>query len=285
MSMARLSGVPVGGVQAARRPYPKPAGPESTARAAPVIVLTSACSGADWLLSLLDRHPDLSCTSGTGILPLCEQAAAVWRNADGQAGGPLSPLAAASTRALASGIITSVLAREGKRRWCEAATAPPRTAETFLQIYPGTSVLCLHRACPDVVRAILRASPWGIAGGGFAPFISAHPGSTVAALAGYWAAQTGDLLAFERAHPEACLRVRYEDLAAAPGDTLGKVASFAGIGEIGQQAAPRAENGAVAAAEPGNPAPQGPLPVGQIPLALLTRVNDLLQKLDYPPLR
>jgi hypothetical protein len=285
MTMARSSGLPVGGVQAARRPYPKPAGPESTARAAPVIVLTSACSGADWLLSLLDRYPDLSCTSGTGILPLCEQAAAVWRKADGQADGPLSALGAASTRALASGIITSVLAREGKRRWCEAATAPPRTAETFLQLYPGTSVLCLHRAYPEVVRAIIRASPWGIVGGAFAPFISAHPASTVAALAGYWATQTGDLLAFERAHPQACLRVRYEDLATAPDDTLGKIASFAGIGGIGHQAAPSAEHGTVAAAEPGNPAPQVPLPTDQIPPALLTRVNDLLLQLDYPPLR
>jgi hypothetical protein len=287
MTTARSSGLPHG-IQAARRPYPKPVSLAKAPRTAPVIVLTSAGSGADRLLSLLDRHPELSCTSGTGILPLCEQAAAVWRKADGQADGPLSALAAASARALASGIITSMLARDGKRRWCEVATAAPRTAETFLQLYPETSVVCLHRACPDVVRAILRASPWGIAGPVFAPYVRAHPASTVAALAGYWAAQTGDLLAFERAHPQVCLRVRYEDLATAPDDTIEKIAFFGGIGDvggIGRQALPRAEHVTVAASEPGDPVPQSPLPAEQIPPALLARVNDLLQQLDYPPLR
>jgi hypothetical protein len=237
----------------------------TVARAAPVIVLTSACSGADSLLSLLERHPELSCTSGTGILPLSALAAA--------------------TRALASSIITSVLAREGKRRWCEAATAPPRTAETFLQLYPQTSVLCLHRACPDVVHAILQVSPWGIAGPAFAPFISAHPASTVAALTSYWAGQTAELLAFERAHPEACLRVRYEDLAAAPDDTRGKIALFAGLGDTGYPKAPPAEHATAAAAESGHPTPRVPFPADQIPPALLTRANGLLQQLDYPPLR
>ena len=104
--------------------------PNSDVRDAPVVVLTYAHSGAARLQSLLASHPDLACTSGTGILPLCEQAAITWRSADDRAGMTLSPLALASVRALATGIITSMLIRTGKRRWCELATASPMSAET-----------------------------------------------------------------------------------------------------------------------------------------------------------
>jgi len=52
-----------------------------------VIVLAPAYSGAGTLRSLLEGHPDLACTAGTGLLPLCEQALATWRSADGRPAG------------------------------------------------------------------------------------------------------------------------------------------------------------------------------------------------------
>jgi hypothetical protein len=128
-----------------------------------VIVLASAYSGAGWLRTLLDGHPDLACASGTGILPLCQQAMAAWRSADGRAARSPSLLAVTATRALASTIITSVLAREGKRRWCEVATTSAQAAEAFLRLYPATKFLCVYRACPAVIRAALDAAPWGLA--------------------------------------------------------------------------------------------------------------------------
>jgi len=152
---------------------------------APVIVLTYAHAGAEHLRPLLAGHLDLACTSGTGLLPLCQQAATTWRHVEGQPGSALSELAAASIRALATSVITTVLAQTGKRRWCEFATAPPRSTETFLRLYPGTRIICLHRGCADVIRAALHASPWGLSGTSFAPFTAAYPGSTVAALAAY----------------------------------------------------------------------------------------------------
>ena len=186
--------------------------PGSATSDAPVIVLGSPYAGAAGLRALLARQPDLACTSGTGLLPLCEQAMTTWRIADGRAAGPPSRLAVTTTRALAASVITSVLAREGKRRWCEMAAANPPAAETFLMLYPGTRFLCLHRACPGVVRAALDASPWGIADPVFAPFTLAYPASTLAALTAYWVTYTRTVLAFEAAHPQACLRVRFEDL-------------------------------------------------------------------------
>jgi hypothetical protein len=248
-----------------------------------VVVLSYPYSGAERWWSLLAPHPELACTLGTGILPLCEQAAASWRFTDGKANGPLSPLAVTSIRALATSIITCLLARTGKRRWCEFSAAPPGSTGTFGQLYPGTRFVCLHRACPDVIQAALHASPWGLASPAFAPFTAAYPGSTVAALTAYWIARTQPLLDFEDTHPDSCLRVRYEDLDADP--RAAGLFAFLGLDNPDHGTPSPA-----AAAWPGTdtapvgPAPRSPFPVGQLPLPLLAHANDLTEKLGYPPL-
>jgi Sulfotransferase family len=249
----------------------------TTAGGAPVIVLTYAHSGAGLLRSLLARHPDLACTSGTGVLPLCQQAATAWRRTDGLADGPLPALAAASIRNLAGTIITAVLAAEGKRRWCEIAAAEPAAAETFLQLFPATRVLCLHRSWPGVVYAAVQASPWGLAGQAIAPFVSAQPASAAAALTAYWTAHAGRLLAFEGAHPGACHRVRYEDLA---GGSCSSLHAFLGLDDPGPAAPGSAAASAGAAA--GAHDPPAPFPAEQIPPGLLDRANSLMNELGYP---
>lgn len=250
-------------------------------RAAPVIVLTYAYAGARRLQWLLSGHADLACTSGTGLLPLCDQAAATWRQAEGRPEGSLSPLAAASVRALAAGMITAILVRTGARRWCETAIAQQDSAETFLRLFPETRFLCLHRLCPDVIYAALRASPWGLSGPGFAPHVAAHPASTVAAVASYWAAHTRPLLAFERAHSGACLRIRYEDLIAEPDQAASGIRTFLGL--AGEEAKlPPATGNDAAAVGADAPGCGAEVPVGQFPSPLLAQVNDLLARLDYP---
>jgi Sulfotransferase family len=257
---------------------------------APVIVLTYAHSGAGLLRSLLARHPDLACTSGTGVLPLCQQAATAWRRTDGLADGPLPALAVASTRNLAATIITAVLSAEGKRRWCEISTAEPAAAETFLQLFPATRVLCLQRSWPDVVYAALHASPWGLAGQAIAPFVSAHPASAAAALTAHWTAHAGRLLAFERANPGACRRVRYEDLT---GGSCSGLHAFLGLDDPGPAAlswavtdaatTADAATGAGAASAAGADDPPTPFPTRQIPPGLLDRASSLMNELGYPP--
>jgi hypothetical protein len=249
---------------------------------APIVVLATEYSGAERLRSLLDGLPGLARTSGTGILPLCEQAAAVWRKADGRPDGQPSRLAVASTRALADGIITSVLAREGKQRWCEFCYAMPEVAGTFAQLYPGTRFVCLYRSCGGVIRAVLDASPWGIADPALVPFTRAYPASTAAALAAYWIAHTRSLLTFEAAHPQAVLRVRFEDLAPAGQQTGRAVTSFLAAASCdGDAVLTRASHGQP---DPVIPEPKTDLPVGLIPPAVLAQANDLLRQLDYPAL-
>jgi hypothetical protein len=247
-----------------------------------VIVLASPYSGAGQLRLLLNGHPDLACTSGSGILPLCEQAMAAWRYVAGQAARSPAPPAVTATRALVTSIITSLLAREGKWRWCEIAAANTQVADTFLQLYPGTKFLCLYRACPDVVRATLNANPWGIADATFAPFTAAFPASTVAALTASWVAHTGPLLSFEQSHPQACLRIRSEDLTAARSETAGRITSFLGIGGFDVLTAP-AEHSMIQP-EPGGGTPETDFPADLIPPTMLAQADDLLRRLGYPAL-
>jgi hypothetical protein len=279
MTMAWTAGLASGAAEAPHRQRPDAASP---AGHGPVIVLTSAYSGASRLRSLLDGHPDLACTSGTGILPLCQQAIAAWRSADGQAARAPSQLAVTATRALASSIITSLLAREGKWRWCEISVASTQVMETFLRVYPGTTFICLYRDCPGVIRATLDASPWGIADPVFVPFTRAYPASTVAALTAYWVTHTTSVLEFEHAHPQACLRVRFEDLIAAQPETTARISSFLGFAGFEGQAAPPEDSDS--GPESGSVGLAAEFPVDLVPPAILAQADDLLGQLGYPAL-
>ena len=259
-----------------------PAGQGDAVRNPPVIVLTPPYSGAGRLVSLLARHPDLACTSGTGLLPLCEQAMATWRNADGRPAGLPSSLARAATRALAASVITSILAREGKPRWAEIAAPSPRAAQTFLRLYPQTRFLCLYRACQGAIRASLDVSPWGITDPAFAPFTAAYPASTVASLTAYWVTATGNLLDFEREHPQSCLRVRFEDLARTPHQTTENIMAFLSLAGINDHAVPG--QGSQPQPTPQDTGSEVDIPVHLIPPGILAQANDLLRQLSYPAL-
>jgi protein-tyrosine sulfotransferase len=253
----------------------------------PVVVLTYAHAGGARLRAALAGRPELACTSGTGVLPLCEQAAVAWRAAeDRPADAALSPLAVTSIRSLVAMMLTTITARAGRPRWCETATVRREVAETFLSLYPDARFVCLHRACDRTIRAALAARPWGLSGPAFAPYTAAYPGSTVAALAAYWAAHAGPLLAFEAAHPQVCGRVHFEDLDADPDATTGGLTAFLGLaGRDELPPVPPASRSASASARP--PAEAGgdlPLPVGQLPAPLLAQVNEVHAQLGYPPL-
>ena len=263
------------------RPAPAASSYDPPGRA-PVIVLATAYSGAARLRPFLDRVPDLAFTSGTGILPLCDQSLATWRNADGRPGRAPSALAVSSTRALASVFITALLAREGKRRWCETCTAMPEAAEAFLRLYPATRFVCLYRSCAGVIRDALDASPWGVADPALAPFVRTHPASAAAALAAYWAAHTGSLVAFERSHPQAVLRVRFEDLAAGEQDTARSLASFLGAAGDGGNTWPEPGTPGTVPGRPDEPEPV--IPAGLVPPGVRARANVLLRQLGYQDL-
>ena len=139
-----------------------PRGEDATGHG-PLVVLNSLDAGADRVLAVLSGHPDLACMPGTGLLPLCEQAAVAWGRVEGGGGMLPSPLAAASIRSMVSAMAVTLRARTGRRRWCEFSVAAPSAAAALLAVYPDTRLVCLYRSCPDFVRAALDASPWGLA--------------------------------------------------------------------------------------------------------------------------
>jgi Sulfotransferase family len=259
----------------------RPADAAESARAAPVIVMAYSGSGADQLRSALATSPGLTCTTGTGILPLCQHVVSTWQTIDGRDGAAVSPLGAASARSLGAGLMTAVLASQGGSRWCEFTSAPMTAAATFARLYPQARFLVLHRRADAVVRTIIAASRWGLAGSEFTPFVSAHPGSSVAALASYWATHTSQQLDFEEAHRESCLRVRIEDLAANPEQTMLDIGGFLSLEASGGPAWLSHDRA-------GQPVDAGPaatgIPLVQIPPPLLAQLNDLHQRLGYPPL-
>jgi hypothetical protein len=249
---------------------------------APVVVLTYPYAGAERLMSLLGGYPALTCTSSTGILPLCARAAVTWRAVEGRRDdSALSSLAVTSTRVLTNAVITSILARTGGRRWCEFATAQPSMAEAFLQIYPQTSFLCLHRVHADVIHAALEASPWGLESPELAPHTNLYPERKAAALTAYWAARSESLIRFEEDHPDACRRVRYEDLANGLRDE--GLLAFISLEEQDHDITEHEVTGDISQAHPGSGA-LPPFPADQVPAPLLAKAEDLASKLGYPSL-
>jgi hypothetical protein len=249
-----------------------------------VVVLSYAFSGADLVHGTLAAGTDMACTSGTGIVPLCEAAAEVWRRVEGRHGQKMSRLAVSTVRSLVTSQVTMILASAGKSRWCELATAPPSAVAAFVEIFPRALVVCVYRDCLGVVRDGVSASPWGVQGPGFAPYLVSYPGNSVAALAAYWVRSTEDLLAFEKTHPGKAQRLRYEDVAAEPDRALAAVRAELGLG-AGLSTAPLAHIGAGDDQGLRSDQSKVDVPVDMLPDSLQQRVNDLHAQLGYPPLR
>jgi Sulfotransferase family len=250
---------------------------ERTTRQSPVVVLTYAHAGAELLTETLSASPALACTSGTGLLPLCHEALSTWQRAEGASSAP-SHLAIKSVRALAITIVTTIQAQAGASRWCETAFASPDVAHTFLQVFPGSTLICLHRSLPGVFSEAARTYPWGLGGSPFWAFAAGHPGNNVATIAAYWVARTEALLGFEAKHPDCSLRLRYEDLAAEPGVRGREILTALGLDASDLTAQSHL---------PGLPCAQPSagygttLPTDRIPPPLLTRIKDLHRVLGY----
>lgn len=206
-------------------------GPGQLRLAEPVVVLTGARSGSTLLRFILDAHPELACPPETGVVDLCTRLGVVSMLLDGPQAGPrprLSGLAAASIRSWVSTTFGAHLIGTGKTRWCDKSLGSAESAHRFLDIFPETKFICLYRQCLDVVDSALEACPFGLRGYGMDPFVAAHPGNSVAAVADYWVMHTRAISEFEREHPAACLRVRYEDLVADPDGQADRIFAFLG---------------------------------------------------------
>jgi hypothetical protein len=249
-------------------------------RNGPVILLSYVHAGALQVQELLAAGTGLACTSRTGIIPLCAAAAETWRRVEGRDGPQMSRLAAASLRGLVTAQVTTILAgAAGKTRWCELATGDPGAVPWFLQVIPSAVFVCVHRNCLDVIRAGVAASPWGLHGQGLGSYVQSYPGNSVAALAAYWADSAAGLLAFEAANPGITYRVRSEDTAAEPADSLAALRAWLRVAVVSPEA--------LDSAGPGDgvpPVPGPEVPPELIPPSLRQHISRLHAELGYAPL-
>jgi hypothetical protein len=241
-----------------------------------VIVLTYAFSGSDYLQEIIPPDSGFSTTYSTGVLPLCDAAAATWRRIDG-GGDNLSALATRSIRSLTSQMIAVITAGGGGTRWCETVIAPPDCADLFMRLYPATKLICFHRSFTDFVHVAASEYPWGLADSPFSAFTAAYPNRFAAAIAAYWASYSERLIAFERAHIDHCLRVRYEDLVSRTPEAVKSMLSFLDVqsGETELVAGSRADLG------PSERNNSIRIPDGEIPPALRARIRTLCGELGY----
>jgi Sulfotransferase family len=203
----------------------------------PVFVLCAARSGSTLLRFMLDAHPDLACPPETNLPGLCALLATVWSLIEG------APLAAergteppripdaaiAGVRHTVDLMVASYLARRGKKRYCDKSLGAARHAELLRRVYPGARFLCLHRHPMDVIASGLEACPWGLSGYGFEPYIASSPGNAVLALASFWADSAAEILAAEERFPDACHRIRYEDMVCDPEGIADGIFRFLGV--------------------------------------------------------
>jgi len=268
----------------------------------PVFILTASRSGSTLLRFILDSHPDLACGPETNVASMCAQVARTWdilENADADSArsvhdtAELAPEAITAIRDAADRVYGRYLQRRGKRRWCDKSLDSYQHAELISQVFPEAKFLCLYRHAMDMIASGIEACPWGVHRYGFDPFVAQHPGNDVGAIGSYWLTTVQAILAFERKHPDSCHRVRYEDLATAPEDTVAAIFSFLGAEQapgITRQCfdVPHDGNGPgdekiwftseVAAASLGRGVE---VPSAALPRSVIEPMNDALGELDY----
>lgn len=247
----------------------------------PVILLTYAHSGAQRVQDTLAAGTGLACTSGTGIIPQCAAAAEAWQRVEARDGQPLSRLAASTVRGLVTAQVTVILASAGQDRWCELTFAAPQSLQSFLQMFPNSAVVCVHRRCPDVITAAVDASPWGLGSPALLPYLLSYPGNNVAAIAAYWANQAEELLTFEKANPAHTRRVRLEDITADPATTLTTLTTLQDWLKLSHTPPPALPQ-QPRLPQPESLPPPASIPAEMIPPALRERINRLHTELHYP---
>jgi hypothetical protein len=250
---------------------------------------------------ILDSHPELACPPETGFGGVCGSLARSWDVLDnaGSEGRLVTdqptfpPYALAAIREAVDSLFGRYLQRRGKERWCDKSLDTYMYAELIAQAYPEARFVCMYRHVMDVVASGVETGPWGVSRFGFDPYVARYPGNNVAAIGSYWQETVQAVMSFEEKHAESCHRVRYEDLVAAPEQTVAKLFSFIGAGQV-----PGITEACFAAAHEGN----GPgdekiwftskitadsagrgvrVPASALPPQLLQAVNELLAKLDY----
>jgi len=131
-------------------------------------------------------------------------------------------------RATVLGGIDRYCEREGKRMYVDKSLDSVFALDVVKQVFPDVRCILAFRHVMDTIASGIEASPWGFQAYGYAPYVQSNPGNSVAALGSYWLHHVTQALEWERRNPDACLRVRYEDLVAQPDVKVQEIQRFLG---------------------------------------------------------
>lgn len=198
----------------------------------PIFILTCPRSGSTLLRLLLDAHPRLACPPETNVAQWCEQLWSTWSLLDPDCSQErLTEEALQHIRSTVSVPFAAYLRHYGKARWCDKSLGTAQYADQIKRIYKKAKFICLYRHAMDMINSGLEATPWGLTGYGFDRYSSSSPNS-VSALAENWIQSTAATLNFEKANPDICARVYYEQLARDPEAVMNSVFDFLGVDAV-----------------------------------------------------
>jgi hypothetical protein len=130
-------------------------------------------------------------------------------------------------RELVFGFEREIAGRAGKRRWAEKTAFDVFHLESIERLLGDTCrFVCVFRHGLDVVCSLKELCD-GMDRylGEVHTYVQRYP-SPYEAFAHAWVDANASLLAFMARHPDACVRVRYEDLVETPAPVLGRIFDF-----------------------------------------------------------
>jgi protein-tyrosine sulfotransferase len=203
-------------------------GPTAGERPPAIFLIGCQRSGTSLLRRIVDSHPSIACPPETAfILPLVQ----VLHDERSRRGFEGMGYARASVvEALAAFIATfyeGYAAAQGKPRWADKTPHYVDCLDDLWTLFgPTARFVVIVRNGLDVAFSLAdprRHYP------AIDAAVEAAGGDVPSGAGRFWSMQNRKILDFTAAHPEACVRITYEDLTRDPGVTLEPVFSFLGV--------------------------------------------------------
>ena len=216
--------------------------------------------------------------------------------ARGRPGERMLPLACRQwIRGAVGPLMRGYCEQHGKRVYVDKSLDSAFALAPTFEVFPELRLVLVFRHVMDTIVSGMDASPWGFTHYGYNRYVRDSPENIVAALGRYWLDHVSAALDWEDRQPETCLRVRYEDLVAAPELTVRGVQSFLRVPEdltVLDDAFTRpVAHGPgdhkvwyTTAIERSSAGRGKRIPVTLLPRALLDAINEKLAILGYPHL-
>jgi hypothetical protein len=208
--------------RAPRLGAPAPAG-DDPIDPVPVFLIGCQRSGTSLLRRIVDTHPRFASPPETAFIVPLARVLHDGRSRRGFEGmGYDPPAVRAALARFIAGFYASYARAQGKARWADKTPHHVDILDDLWDLFgPAARFVTIVRDGRDVAYSLSERTYPAIAAS-----VREAGGDVPVGAARFWAAQTGKILAFEDAHPEACHRVRYEELTTRPADVLAPMFAF-----------------------------------------------------------